>query len=263
MQWVLFALMLIIGPVFPADLDDERELAERLAERNGSEEVLKLDVSGIPFQSLYRDSPEKKRRGGIILLHGRKSNQDAQALIHPLRVGLPGHGWATLSVSLPAAETQAEIENFSSLMPESVGRLRAAVSALKQKEITDIALLGHDSGAWIVLNYLIQQPDPAVRAVILLDPAPVHGLIGFPVRLSRLSTLAIPILELLGHRQGLPADEEARERKTALKSVPDYRQVGVETPDGGWNDVEDYLVQRIHGWLNRMFARPKPVEAKP
>ncbi len=263
MRRVLLLFLLMAVPVLAADLDDERELAERLADRNGPEEVLTLDISGIAFQGLYRDSPEKKRRGGIILLHGRKSNQDALELIHPLRVGLPGHGWATLSVSLPAAETLAEIENFSSLMPESVGRLRAAVNALKQKELTDIALIGHDAGAWIILNYLIQQPDPAIRAVILVDPAPVHGLVNFPVRLSRLSEIKIPVLELLGHRQGLPPNEEARERKTAFKSVPDYRQIGVETPHTGWNAMEDYLIQRIHGWLSRMFARPKPAEAKP
>ncbi|MGI9210921.1 MAG: DUF3530 family protein, partial [Methylococcaceae bacterium] len=110
--------------VAAADLDDERDLAEQLATRNSPEEVLKLDVSGIPFQGLYRDSPLKKRRGGIILLHGRKSNQDAGELIHPLRVELPHHGSATLTISLPQAETQAESEDFSSLMPESVGRLR-------------------------------------------------------------------------------------------------------------------------------------------
>ncbi|MEY4194814.1 MAG: hypothetical protein RLZZ226_1182 [Pseudomonadota bacterium] len=254
----ILLLLWIAGVGATADLDDERELAAQLAARNSPEDVLKLSVSGIPFQGLYRDSLVKQRRGGIILLHGRKSNQDAAELIHPLRVALPGHGWATLTCSLPLAETDAEAANFASLMPESVGRLRAAVTAMQQKDIQDIALIGHDSGAWVALNYLLQQPDPAIRAVVLLDPAPIRGLDKFPVKLARLSSLKLPLLELLSHRSGDTPDDEARERKTALKTLADYHQIRVETPNDGWKTVEDYLLQRLHGWLSRMLARPKP-----
>ncbi|MGI9211933.1 MAG: DUF3530 family protein, partial [Methylococcaceae bacterium] len=144
------------------------------------------------------------------------------------------------------------------LMPESVGRLRSAVTALKQKELADIALIGHDSGAWVALNYMLQQPDPEVRALILVDPASIRGLGGFPVKLEKLSTIKIPVLEKLSPRQARVPHEEARERKTAMKGVSDYRQITIETPSTLWNAVQDYLIERIHGWLGRILARPNP-----
>lgn len=251
---LLISLLLMASPLSAADLDDERDLAEQIAVRVSPEEIVKLEISGIPFQGLYRDSPEKQRRGGVIILHGRKANQDAAELIHPLRTVLPTHGWATLSISLPLAETRAESENFSSLLPESVGRLRSAIDYLKPKELGDIALIGHDSGAWVVLNYLIQQPDDAVRAVVLIDPAPILGLSGFPVSLSKLSSLTLPLLELISRHEGQAPNEESRERRTAFKALPHYRQVFIETPDMRWKDTEEYLIQRIHGWLQRMEA---------
>ena len=257
----VFSLILLAGLISPlpaADLDDEKDLADQIAARFSPEEIVRLDVSGIPFQGLYRDSSLKNRHGAVIILHGRKSNQDAAELIHPLRAELPTHGWATLSISLPLAETNAESENFSSLLPESVGRLRAAVTYLKQKEIDYIALVGHDSGAWVALNELISQAaDPSVKAVVLIDPAPVRGLEGFPVSPAKLSGLSLPVLELLPRREGQPPDEEVRERKTTFRKNQAYRQVYIDTPNERWKDVEDYLIQRVHGWLNLMQTRPR------
>lgn len=257
----LISLTLFTTPLAAADLDDERAVAEQIAARVSPEEVVKLDVSGIPFQGLYRDNVQKQRRGAVILLHGRKSNQDAAELIYPLRAELPQHGWVSLSISLPLAETNAEIENFSSLLPESVGRLRSAVNYIKQKEISEIALIAHDSGAWVALSYLTQQPDSTVKAAVLIDPAPIKGLSSFPVKPDKLSTLTIPLLELLSRREGQPPSDEARERKTALKDTPSYRQVFIEMPNDRWKDMEDYLIQRIYGWLNRVQSMPKQ-EAK-
>jgi thioesterase domain-containing protein len=246
-----------------ADLDDERDIAEQIAARTSPQEVIQLDVSGIAFQGLFRETTTKDRRGGVIVLPGRQSNQDSAELVRPLRTELPKHGWSSLSLSLPAADTEAEAQDFSALLPEATARLRSGVLLLKQKNIAEIALIGHDTGAWVALNYLLQQPDPAVKAVVLIDPAPTRSLPAFPVTLEKLGQTRTPILDILSNRENAAVADEARERRAALKENWEYRQVVINAPHERWQDMEDYLINRIYGWLARMKNMVDSMDGKP
>lgn len=114
-------------------------------------------------------------RGGIVLLHGRDSNQDAADLIRPLRLGLPEHGWSTLSLAMPIAVSDNP-QGHADLVPEAIARLQSSIDFLKEKKIGTIALLAHDTGTWTVLRYLADTPDSSVKAAVLIDPAPVREL---------------------------------------------------------------------------------------
>jgi pimeloyl-ACP methyl ester carboxylesterase len=238
--------------VTAADLDHERDIAEQLASRSSSREVVQLETSGIPFQGLFREALIKNRYGGVIVLPGRQANQDSTELIQPLRIQLSRHGWSSLSLSLPMADTETESQDYTALLPEAVARLRAGVQFLKQKNIDSIALIGHDTGVWVALSYLLQQPDPLVKAVVLIDPAPTRFLPAFPVTLDRLGQTRTPILDILSNRGNPMSNDEARERRAALKDNWEYRQIVINEPHQRWEDLEDYLTNRIHGWLSRM-----------
>ena len=260
---LLIAILFRASCTSAADLDVERDIAEQISARSSPQEVIQLDVSGIPFQGLYRETTAKEQRGGAIVLHGRHSNQDAAELINPLRSELPRHGWSSLSLALPVPDSEAEARDFSSLLPESVARLRSGVLSLKQRNIANIVLIGQDSGAWVALSYLLQQPDPAVKAVVLIDPTPTRFLPDFPVTLEKLAKTRTPILEFLSNRDNPAVADEARERRAALKENWEYRQVLINEPHENWKDLEDYLINRIYGWLARMKTTVDSMDTKP
>ncbi|BBA34110.1 uncharacterized protein sS8_2158 [Methylocaldum marinum] len=71
------------------DMHRERQIAEAIEPHTTSDDTIRLEASGVEFRGQYRDTVSKDLRGGIILLHGRHSNQDAAELVRPLRRGLP------------------------------------------------------------------------------------------------------------------------------------------------------------------------------
>src|SRR5690606_14576804 len=195
-------------------------------------------------------------------LHGRHSNQDAADLIGPLRRGLPEHGWSSLSLAMPLSKPD-DPQVDADLLPEATARLRSGVAFLKQKNIANIALLAHDSGAWAALSYLAQAPDQAVKAAVLIDPAPARELDPPPVSSEGLSAIRLPILEILSRRMAAPPDDAATRKRAVMKGRSSYRQLVLNEPDRGWQDVESFLVNHIHGWLARSPIDESPDPAAP
>jgi pimeloyl-ACP methyl ester carboxylesterase len=113
-------------------------------------------------------------------------------------------------------------------------------------------LLAHDTGAWTVLNYLANSPAGNVRAAVLIDPAPMRELDPPPLSPDSLSTIRLPILEILSSRISVPIHDEASRRRAAMKTNPSYRLLVLNEPDHGWQDIGEFLVNRVHGWLTNL-----------
>lgn len=233
------------------DVHRERQIADDIGTRTHPDEAIRLEASDFGFQGLYREAVSKDVRGGVILLHGRHSNQDAADLIRPLRLGLPVHGWSSLSLAMPISDAD-DLQGHANLLAETTARLQSSVEFLKQKKIGNIALLAHDIGAWTALSYLADSPDGAVKAAVLIDPAPVRKLDPPPISPDSLSAIRLPILEILSSRISVPMDDEASRKRAAMKTNPSYRLLVLNEPDHGWQDIGEFLVNRVHGWLTNL-----------
>lgn len=236
------------GAILATDVHQEHQIAKDIGTRINPNEAIWLETADFRFQGLYREAVSKNVRGGVILLHGSHSHQDAADFIHPLRRGLPEHGWSSLSLAMPTSES-GDLQSDANLLPEAILRLHSGVAFLKPKNIGNIALLAHDTGAWAALNYLAQSPDQAVKAVVLIDPAPIREPDPVPISPDRLSTIRVPMLEILSSRLSVPIDEETSRKRTAMKTNSSYRLLVLNEPDHGWQDIEDFLINRVHGWL--------------
>lgn len=236
------------------DMHRARQIAEAIELHTTPDEAIRLEASGIEFRGLYRDAVSKDLRGGVILLHGRHSSQDSANLIHPLRQGLPEHGWSSLSLAMPIAEPD-DLQGHAARLEEAIERLQSAVTFFTQKNLTNIALLAHDTGTWAALGYLARSPDSTVKAAVLVDPVPIPDLDPSPIAADRPSFTGLPILEILSSRLSSPADDMSRKR-AAMKNNPAYRLLVLNEPDRGWQDMEDFLINRIHGWLTSLQMDP-------
>lgn len=241
------------GETPATDVHRERQIADELGSRANPDEAIRLEASGLEFQGLYREAVSKDPGGGVILLHGRHSNQDAAAFVRPLRLGLPEHGWSSLSLAMPVPDPD-DLQGNANLLPEAVARLHSGVAFLERKNTGNIAILALDTGAWAALSYLARSPDRAVKAAVLLDAAPASELDPPPIAPDTLSTIRLPVLEILSGRISARAGDDASRKRADMKPSATYRLLVLDEPDHGWQDIGDFLVNRIHGWLKRALA---------
>lgn len=258
--WLLASLA--SGELWATNMYRELQIAENIDARARPGEAVRLEASGLGFQGLYREAVSKDVRGAVVLLHGRDSNQDAADLIRPLRQGLPEHGWSTLSLAMPIAVPD-DPRGYANLVPEAIARLQSGIAFLKEKNLGRIALLAHDTGTWGTLRYLAGNPDNSVTGAVLIDPAPVRKLGAPPISIDSLSAVRLPILEILSRRVSVSIDDEVSGKRTVMKANPSYRLLVLNEPDRGWQDSEDFLLSRIHGWLSQLQAGAASTAATP
>lgn len=207
-----------------------------------------LDADGTAFQALYRDTPKRLARGSVVTLHGRLAVPMAEKLLDPLRAQLGEHGWANLAPRLIEPGDAAA----------GVARIKASVEYLKSRNTKTVVLLGYDSGARLALAYLLQQPDPVIRALVMIDPPPPRETLGLDLDPDALAKLRLPILELRTGQNQPTASDDATAWRIAFRTNPGYRQSILHDPQTDWQDVEDFVTGRIHGWLVKMLKPETP-----
>jgi pimeloyl-ACP methyl ester carboxylesterase len=196
----------------------------------------------------------------VIVLHGRDATPDDIQIVDMLRRRLPERGWASLSLTLPEPQDNQPLA-------QAVARTQAGVEHLKGKKARSVVLIGHDSGARALVGYLLNQPDPAIRAVVVVDPQRVPGPENGGTAMEQVEQLRLPLLDLRTGRDSSSAADDARSWRAAFRNNPGYRQLILNDPHPLWDDLEDFVVNRIHGWLARQqgpaqapasAAKPKP-----
>jgi len=234
------------------DLLREQRMAEETT-AGTSGEAIQLEASGTKFQALHREAV-KKTRGGVILVPAMDATLDAAELMQPLRKRLPERGWDTLALQAPMREAGAELKDYLTLLPEGIERIRAGVAYMKARNRDRIVLIGDRTGALMVLRYLTTNPDHSVTAAVIIDPplSSVEECDG--AGLADLGKLNLPLLDILSDRKGSLADQSAQTRKRIMKQNKAYRQMTIADSQAHFEDVQDLLINRIHGWLVRSFA---------
>ncbi len=244
--------------VYADALDHEREkqLTDKLAEDVNATEVLWLEASNEKFLALLTNKTSEKSHGAVIILHGMGGHADWPQMISPIREDLPKYGWITLSIQLPVIAPENQIEDYGKTLGQAVERIKAAIQLLQERKFLNIAAIGHSFGAASMLAYLEKEENPqifALAAVGLQDYAYVKPSIDL---LGLIEKSKISILDIYGSRDFKVVIDQAPDRRLAAKKGNNrqYVQMEIEGADHYFNKLENVLIKRIRGWLDKTAA---------
>lgn len=255
-------IFLLIGLILPTvataagDGAREQRIAEQVSGAVRDAEVQWLTSGGQKFLALYNPQRGRAARGGIVLLPDIGGNADSLAVINPLRRHLPDYGWTVLSIQLPVLAPDAALKAYAALYNDAAPRIAAAVAALRAKGVTRIVLVGYGLGAHMAATYLAATPE-----------AGVSGMIGIGLRVSSedplfdsrvaLAKLLLPVLDVYGSRDVTEVTNTAAARASAARSAGNrnYQQVEIVGADHEFTGLNENLILRIRGWLQRHITK--------
>lgn len=243
-------------PAAASDLDKEKRWAEQISDSLLSGDVVELKAGDTPFMAIYTESEEGPTEHAVILIHGIGAHPDWPEVIHPLRVGLPEHGWSTLSVQMPILANDAELKDYLPLFDEVDPRLDAAVEHLRKQGAKTLVIVAHSLGASMAAPYVAAKPGAVNGLVIVgmsvidLDPKMNGGL--------ALEKITLPVFDLYGSRDldTVLGSVDARARAARKAGNKDFRQFAVEGGDHFYVGMDDELVRRVYGWLKSHYEKP-------
>ncbi|RMG35412.1 MAG: DUF3530 family protein [Gammaproteobacteria bacterium] len=245
---LLLLLSVTWGIATAADLAREQRIAEQIRDAIFDGEPIELEAAGIRFLGIYQRTEREPARGAALILHGRGANPDWTEVVHPLRIGLPEHGWDTLSIQLPVASEGANEREWRQTLPEAVPRIEAALRFLDQRGMKNVALIAHSFGNRAVATFLASGKVPdAVRAWVAIG-AP-FGADSPELEVLRQSKM--PILDLYG-QQDLPqvlAGSKARRLAARDANNDAYESREVPGADHFFNGQDELLLSIVRAWL--------------
>jgi len=253
---IIFSLFMVTG--LPAiadsvDRDWEKRASDKLAEEVEATEVLWLDAGEEQFLGLYTDQSNEVANGAAIILHAMGSHADWPQIISPLRTKLPEHGWTTLSIQLPVIAPENQIEDYGGTLTQAAARIEAAIGLLRERKFLNIAVIGHSFGAATTLAHIGKNKNQKIVSLVAI------GLQEYPFVKPAIDVLKlieksnIPILDIYGGRDYKGVINQAPDRRLAAKKADNkhYRQIEVAGADHYFNKMEDVLIKRIRGWLDK------------
>ena len=253
---IVFSLFL--GSALPVIADSvdsawEKRTTEKLAENVKASEVLWLDAKGEGFLALYTTQSNETAHGAVILLHAMGGHADWPQTISPIRTSLPEYGWATLSIQLPVIAPENQLEDYGKTLQQATNRIKAAVRCLRERKFLNIVAIGHSFGAATALAYLEKEEKEKIVALVAL------GLQEYPFVkpaidiLKLIEKTKIPVLDVYGSRDFRNVINQAPDRRLAAKKGNNrqYAQLEIEGADHYFNKLEDVLIKRIRGWLEK------------
>lgn len=280
--YLLLTLLLLSAPPLSAEEEapapdaaprvdpQQQRMAELRALKLEGEQLELMGAEGTVF-ALYLPDGSGKALGAVILLHDQHNHLVAQPL-ETLRLGLPRHGWDTLTVQLPPKP----MENGLSWLDRSADVLDAALAHLQGMGKEKIVLIAHGSGGLLALDKLFNTSREQVAGLVLLS---LDGHAHEEARLDaarQLAQVSIPVLDIQAQhdhprvtssaerRARLAqapapegADDRLRYRDIAASYSPDkgdrihYRQLQIPTADHTYQPNQEGLLRAVRGWLQR------------
>ncbi|GAB4292925.1 MAG: hypothetical protein Kow0096_08140 [Thiohalomonadaceae bacterium] len=222
--------------------DAEQEVVARLRASAVANEIQELSVDGKPVLALWRNETLGRPQGAVLLLHDTGAHADWPGVIGPLRRGLPEHGWHTLSLQLPPADA-------TDVTQQTTARLRAALAFLAGKNIRNIILLGHGTGALTALRHGANSQG-TINGLILVALGKMDDV-------TLLDRAAVPIYDIYGSADALEVRTAGAQRLTEGRrlvrkdgaELPRYRQFVVLAADHFFSAQTEILLRRVQGWL--------------
>ena len=192
------------------------------------------------FLALHADAPNAKT--AIVLVHGVGVHPD-HGIIGALRVKLNDAGYATLSIQMPVASSEAKgVEDYYPvLFDEAAARIDAAARWLQARGFKQIVLLSHSMGAWMANEYLLHTDSVPYAAWICA------GITG---RITSPTSIKLPTLDLYGENDLEPAKRAAPWRRLMKAFMPaGSEQVEIAGADHHYTGKENDAAAAIVRYL--------------
>lgn len=239
-------------PMDPAiDRARERALAEALVAALTDGEAVWLGAQDDAWLGLLLEA-HGKPQGGVVLLHELGRHPDWPEVIRPLRTGLAVHGWTTLAVQLPLLASGAERAAYGATVTAALARVRAGVERLRGRGLERVALVGHGLGALLAVRCAAAQDACGADAAVAVS-LPSGG--GFEPPADVLEDLArarVPVLDVYGSRDLFDVHDAADRRAAAgAHAGAHYRQLAIDGADHEYTGLDELLLRRVRGWLER------------
>ncbi len=266
-RWALLLLSFssVISSALASDLLQEQKNAIEIKENLVVGKAITLKAGDQEFLAIHGEAERGEAKGAVILLHGMGVNPAWSVVIQPLRLGLPGHGWETLSLQMPVAPKGAAVWAYDSLIPEAAPRVNAGIEFLKQRKIRKIVIIGHSMGARMGLEAIATGVSKEVIAFVAVgaptrQDEPEAGVLG------ALAKIKLPVLDIYGSRDlsSVITGSKARLRVARKAENSGYQQVEIQGADHQFRGLESSLLARVSSWIGRQAAQSKEsVEEEP
>lgn len=228
------------APAEPVNQDREAVVGKRLELRLPAKTVQWLDADGGKFLTLEA-APKAASAplGGVVVVSGAQRTL-ADPLVTALREAAVRGGWFTLAVQSPLIAADALPKTATEETAKLCPRLTAAFAHLKTKQITQVVVVGLDTGVVDALACFKEGLPSEVVALTLISGD------------NGVGDLAIPMLKImpeLGGREPRVATLEHDERR---------REWVIAGVDARFAGAEVEVARRLRGWLTHL---PAPVPA--
>ena len=249
LTFMVFILSLFSMSVYASDIDREKRLASEIVDSimDGDAEFLKS--GNHEFLGIYTEAKDAK--GAVVIMHGRGFHPDWSDVANPLRVGLAGNGWNTLSIQMPVLDKEAKYYDYVEIFPEAFPRIDAAIDFLKEKGNKKIVLIAHSCSvhmtmAWVEAGHL-RDIDGFIGVGMGAVDYKQPMLKPFP-----LEQIKVPVLDVYGEDEYPAVKRGAAERSAAIKKAanPKSKQVTVPKANHYFTDQGDELLDTVTPWLN-------------
>ena len=292
------------GPA-PVTTNRESEISQQLEAVLMTGEALWLGEAEQRFLALFEESTEDNIYGAVILLHDLGGNADLPQLISAMRKTLPKKGWHTLSLQLPIVNADEEKNVYLERLEVIQQRITAGITVLQQKNITEIAIIGHGLGAAAGLLYVSNNQQSPIKSIVgisipganslLRTDNPRPGSVTLPVAEPQadlepaeadkqdvtensdpaitnnsedpqngqpldlyltMQAITLPLLDIYGALDHQDVIREAGKRAAVMHKAKksDYLQQRIQGADHAFHGLEEQLIRRIRGWLNKISS---------
>lgn len=251
----ILTLLLLVLPVasLASDTAKEKRWADQIVDGLFDGKPVWLQAGKTKFLGIYTESATKPSKGAVIILHGTGVHPDWPDVINPLRVQLPTHGWATLSLQMPILHNEAKEPEYAPLFPEITPRMQAGIDFLKSKGNPNIYVAAHSLGATMAAYYMANSTNP-VKGMVVIGTSGVNfdtPNLRYFETLPKLNKT--PILDLYGSEDLKDVLDTVTKRADIAKKSGNTRYVQVKVPGANhfFQGRNKELVQEVSNWLDK------------
>lgn len=236
-----------------SDIAREKRMADQIVDAILDGEPVYLKSRDHEFLSIYTESEEDMPRGAAIIMHGRGYHPDWKDVVYPLRTGLPGQGWHTLSIQMPVLYKAAKFYEYRPIFKDSFPRIDAAIKYLKEQGIDNIVLIAHSCSAHMSMAWFEKSGSAFTKDIdayigIGMGATDYKQYMIKPFPIDKLS---IPFLDVYGSDDYPAVINMAPERQKMMEQAgnPKSKQVVVFDANHYFTDQGDPLLREIANWL--------------
>lgn len=225
------------------------------------EAVMDGDVEYLPLSddkevfSIYMEAETENAKGGVIVLHSRGYHANWDSVVKPLRVGLAGKGWHSLSVQMPVLDKQATYYDYVPIFPYAHERIEAAIDFYKQRGVDNIILIAHGCGAHMSMSYFDKYGDDKINAYVGVG----MGATDYKQKVIKrmpLDSMLKPVLDVYGEKD-FPGVRRSAEDRKWLMDIANNKQSAqkvIKKADHYYQEKETAveLIDTIDKWLTQL-----------